>query len=293
VPAAVAPGLRRWLAAAVAPDRPTIGPPLPGATTSTAYPVTLDPRRELVLRAYDRPHIVTEWPGICGHEAETLRVLADSAVPAPALVAVDSDGSAAGIPALLMERLPGAVEPNPEGWLTTAAEALTAVHRVTPSPNIRPYRPYNRQPDLPSPPWLADPGLWDDALGSVPDTADLGATVFIHRDYHPGNLLWNGATLGGIVDWANASMGPPQIDIAHFRLNLWLDWSAQAADEFLAACQAVGVDAADQARWDLRDAIDGLPYYAGMDAVAAWTGWCSDRARSNYESYLRESLRRL
>jgi Ser/Thr protein kinase RdoA (MazF antagonist) len=46
--------------------------------------------------------------------------------------------------------------------------------------------------------------------------------VFLHRDYHPGNLLWNDGSLSGIVDWAFSCRGPRGVDVAHTRWNLAL-----------------------------------------------------------------------
>jgi len=42
----------------------------------------------------------------------------------------------------------------------------------------------------------------------------------IHRDPHPGNTLWEGRRLTGIVDWTTGSAGPPAVDLAHLRVNL-------------------------------------------------------------------------
>ena len=43
---------------------------------------------------------------------------------------------------------------------------------------------------------------------------------FIHRDYHPGNTLWTGGRLTGVVDWIGGSWGPPSVDLGHMRVNL-------------------------------------------------------------------------
>lgn len=36
---------------------------------------------------------------------------------------------------------------------------------------------------------------------------------FIHRDYHPTNILWVDDKVSGVVDWVNACRGPAGIDI--------------------------------------------------------------------------------
>ena len=58
---------------------------------------------------------------------------------------------------------------------------------------------------------------------------------FIHRDYHPGNGLWRGGAISGIVDWASASVGAPVADVGHCRVNL----DPAAADRFLAAWRSI------------------------------------------------------
>ena len=65
--------------------------------------------------------------------------------------------------------------------------------------------------------------MWERAvevfLGDVP-AHDVG---FIHRDFHPGNVLWKRRRLTGIVDWQAASIGPRSVDIGHCRANLMFD----------------------------------------------------------------------
>jgi hypothetical protein len=37
----------------------------------------------------------------------------------------------------------------------------------------------------------------------------------LHRDFHLGNVLWNGDTVTGLIDWAETSWGPADLDVAH------------------------------------------------------------------------------
>jgi aminoglycoside phosphotransferase (APT) family kinase protein len=81
---------------------------------------------------------------------------------------------------------------------------------------------------------------------------------FIHRDYHPGNTLWTGTRLVGVVDWIGGSWGPPSVDLGHMRLNLAWDLGLEAADRFLAAHHAqTGFD--HHPRWDVVAAVDCVP----------------------------------
>jgi len=66
------------------------------------------------------------------------------------------------------------------------------------------------------------------------------ARCFIHRDYHPGNVLWKRSRVAGVVDWQSACIGPPSVDIGHCRANFLL-YAPQLADRFtLAAESALG-----------------------------------------------------
>ena len=56
--------------------------------------------------------------------------------------------------------------------------------------------------------------------------------MLVHRDFHPGNVLFSGAGLSGLVDWANASIGPPDVDVGHCRANLVSVLDVEAADRF-------------------------------------------------------------
>ncbi|MEO9181043.1 MAG: hypothetical protein ABI298_05270, partial [Acidimicrobiales bacterium] len=46
------------------------------------------------------------------------------------------------------------------------------------------------------------------------------------------NLLWRRGVLRSVVDWVWASNGPPEIDVAHCRLNLSVLYSTNYAELF-------------------------------------------------------------
>ena len=53
----------------------------------------------------------------------------------------------------------------------------------------------------------------------------------VHRDFHPGNVLWRRGTVTGVVDWPGACTGPAVADVAHCRVNL-LTSGTSAAQRF-------------------------------------------------------------
>ena len=92
------------------------------------------------------------------------------------------------------------------------------------------------------------------AAGPPPDDR----ACFIHRDYHPGNTLWSGGRLTGVVDWIGGSWGPHSVDLGHMRVNLAADLGLEVADRFLAAHRALtGFD--HDPWWDVASAVDCAP----------------------------------
>lgn len=57
-------------------------------------------------------------------------------------------------------------------------------------------------------------------LTTVASVEETTRDTLCHRDFHPGNLIWRGDTLTGVVDWTTSMAGPAWLDVAHFRVNL-------------------------------------------------------------------------
>ena len=223
-------------------------------------------RHRLVLRRWARPGWeISDLDFTARREATVLELLAHSDVPAPVLVAADPDAVVCDVPALLLARLPGH-PPRPPlemaSFLNQLAAALPAVHRVDgrAARVVPAYRRYYDPARLAPPAWSRRKPLWDRALQVASGPVPASAQCFIHRDYHPGNTLWSRGGMTGIVDWTSASFGPPSIDTAHMRWNLAVAYGVAAADEFLAAHQAVADPAFEHnPYWDVVAVVDVLP----------------------------------
>lgn len=200
---------------------------------------------QVVLRRYVRPEINDEEPDIAEREAVVLHLVEAVDVPTPTLVAVDPTGKEAGVPALLMSRLPGRVEWSPadlDRWLGHLAELLPAVHEaVLPPPGTLGYFAPYAQECYDPPGWARRPGVWERAVEIVhAPPSDLEAR-FIHRDFHPGNVLWRQGQVTGLVDWQAACIGPPSADVAHCRANLFR-YGLDVADRFTAVWERLTGD---------------------------------------------------
>jgi aminoglycoside phosphotransferase (APT) family kinase protein len=248
----------RWVAT-VTGAAPVLTEELDGATSSSVCAITLADRTQVVLRLHTKDDWLAREPDLATREATALRALAISPVAAPALIAVDETGAFCGRPAVLMTKLRG--EPDPgisDSWLRSLAEALPVLH-AQPLPDGLPrFAPYRATAQRSVPAWTSIPDVWSAAIEVCASPSPSSPTVFIHRDYHPGNVLFEDERLTGIVDWVNACAGPPEMDIAHCRINIAVAHGIEAADEFAAIATSLYPDADPkrQAYWDLVDCLD-------------------------------------
>lgn len=143
------------------------------------------------------------------------------------------------------------------------AQAIAAVHSLAESQSLKvavPYVRYYSLHELAVPEWSRDPGLWEEAFQVCASTPPPTEEGFIHRDYHPGNTLWVGGDLSGILDWQRGTWGPVAIDISHMRVNLARMGHPELADQYTTAYKAMtGRDLSELAYWDVVDAVDLMP----------------------------------
>ena len=240
---------------------------LAGGTSSAVHAVDVTDavgrRHRLVLRRFVRLDWLAEEPDLAVHEAAALAAVARSPVPTPALVASDPDGARVGVPAILMTMLEGQIDWDPpalDEFLRRLATALELIHRI-PAPanaSLPAYGPYAPQIDRP-PAWATKPEVWLRAIELVQGPVPSAERSLIHRDYHPGNVLWSDRRVSGVVDWVNASIGSPWADVGHCRVNLAGRFGQPAAERFLELYREVsGRDDDYHPFWDAEGPIGGL-----------------------------------
>jgi len=203
----------------------------------------------LVLRRFTLP--AWQEPELAEREARILGLLKGSGLPVAEVLALDAQAEHCDVPALLMTRLPGRIDLRPrdlQAWLRRLAEPLPAIHSLrVPHGSVPPYAPYY-EPALVAPAWSAQPAAWRTLGALLRKQPPASAPVFIHRDYHPANILWSRGRVSGVLDWIKASFGPREIDVAHCRVDIGCLVGVEAADAFLRAyCEIVGERPSD---WD-------------------------------------------
>jgi len=251
--------------------------------------------RRLVLRRWARPGWDSDDADYTvDREVRVLGLLAATAVPVPVVVAADPAGSRCDVPAILLTRLPGhpprPAEAGAAGFCRQLAETLALIHDAGDGvrPGLVPYRLYYDRARAEPAAWMAGSPAWAGAIAAARETPPPAAMGLIHRDYHPENTLWSRGRLTGVVDWTQASWGPPELDVAHMRWNLVADHGQQVADRFLACYRAVTGRALEhQPYWDLVSLLDLL-----LDGDPDDPGDLGPDDRRRFEAYAEASLSR-
>jgi aminoglycoside phosphotransferase (APT) family kinase protein len=188
--------------------------------------------RSLVLRAETGAGALADTPLTLQREALVCGALAGSGVPVAEIVAVSEQPSA-----VLMTRLPGTSDlrklapADGPALVEHFMEALAALHRVDAETLDLPGL---QRPERVEDHALHELALWEgiaaehllapdlllaEAVAWLRDHAPsrVARTVLVQGDTGPGNFLFEGSTVTGLVDWELSHLGDPMDDIA------WLD----------------------------------------------------------------------
>ncbi|MER6539123.1 aminoglycoside phosphotransferase family protein [Streptomyces sp900105755] len=230
--------------------------------------------RHLVLRTFADPFFAAQAGELLNREAGVLALLAGTGVPAPVPVAVDPAAAHCEYPSLLMTHLPGRTvleDRGLEARVPLLARQLVAIHAVRPAERPRPYTAWTTA-DAVVPPDGADAVAWAAAADVIRKPAPPYEGRFLHRDFHPGNVLFDvtppgqagppapaGLRITGVVDWVETSWGPADLDVAHCSSNLAMlhgpEWGLRFAEAYEEAGGVPATAAGDRLYWRLLDAL--------------------------------------
>jgi aminoglycoside phosphotransferase (APT) family kinase protein len=186
-------------------------------------------RERLVIRAHGRRDL-TRDPNIAQHEYQLLSALHAAELPVAKPVYVDRSGVIIGSPAVVVEFIEGEVktaeEPPPSARsISEMAYWLARIHAFDlMSTDLSflvgiDYDNPDRFEPKPDDPEVAQRIC--DKLRSYGQVTFRNQPVLLHGDYWRGNLLWNDDQIIGILDWEDAFIGDPIIDLSRSRLELF------------------------------------------------------------------------
>lgn len=276
--------------------------PLKGGTSSLLFELAVQEEGNVlnyVLRLFHQEDWLKKEPDLAKHEAASLQFAEQAGFSVPHLIAYDETGENSGMPAVLMTKVPGSVvlQPsNDEKWLDCLAAALAKLHQTNAATFPHEYFSYNNAFLLEKPTWSKVQNDWMRAFYIVAESRPSAQECFIHRDFHPANVLWESGEIAAIVDWVNACRGPAGIDVGHCRVNLAQMYGISVANDFLAAYQRhAGSLFTYDPYWDLvslTDTLDGSPVvYPGWEAFGM-KGLSDELMRHRLDDYLLSLLDR-
>lgn len=213
---------------------------LKGATSSAVYKIEAKNGERAVLRQFTNRDWLQNEPDLATHEAAALRHIErlENSRLYPRCLGVDETGAETGLPSVLMSLVEGDVDIGPSNlneWIEQQALFLAKFHDACHTDFSWRYRPWYNT-DLMSTltfSWSAVPSNWQRLVERLSQPEPAYTPVFLHRDYHPTNILWSNNTISGLIDWVNACVGPAMIDVGHCRLNLTSLFGLEAAELFL------------------------------------------------------------
>lgn len=233
--------------------------PLAGGLTSTMLALSDASGPRSVLRMMTKEPWRTHGSALTQREQSAQDELGSTRVPSPTSLRLDADGSATGFPAHLMSWLPGHPSTSVDDLdIAAMAEMLALIHEVRPSEPFRQYQSWAWEAKWSVPEWSVRPSSWQRAFDLLAEEPPDYAPTFLHRDFSHRNLLWQGGSISGVVDWVETSTGPAWLDAAHAATNLAIAIGPEPAGAFLRAYGAVTGTRPDL-YWLVMDTVGFLP----------------------------------
>jgi aminoglycoside phosphotransferase (APT) family kinase protein len=197
-----------------------------------------DGRQESYILKMGPPGVPRRGSADIFRQAPLLKALHAQGLPVPDVRWASPDEEPLGAPFIVMQRLPGRTliiwDPDPSFptdaaslarlWIAGAGE-LARIHRLphdhvlahweqptTLRAELDRWRALVKHSEDPS--WQRDLHVLADALvESMPGDAPAG---LVHGDFQPGNILFDGQRISGIVDWDLAVIGPQGLDLGWY-----------------------------------------------------------------------------
>jgi aminoglycoside phosphotransferase (APT) family kinase protein len=228
-------------------------------------------------------------------------------IQAPEPLYLDVTGELLGVPGLLTRMVDGDQIVAPENiteWAETIADVLVKIHAVRPNEDDRVHLYSGNEQGLyflnkDKQAQIAGHPLSDriyEAVSELRPGIELFSSAFVHMDYWPGNLLWRDGRISAVLDWDSAAYGDPALDVANFRMEMYLRGIKLAADIFLNHYEAKsGSRVRNLGFWELACAARPLPVPANWTPASrdmGNAGATEERARTDYYEFVETAIRK-
>lgn len=234
-------------------------------------------------------------PDLARDEFRLLKILHARGLATPKPYLVDASCTIFSTPVLVIEFVDGETDFNPgdlHDALFQMATQLAKIHAVPDSPDLA-FLPRSGK-GVGDPPEVLDESMNEgrirEALESAWPESQSNDSVLLHGDFWPGNILWRDGRLVAVIDWEDACVGDPLVDLGNTRLEtLWafgLDAMRELTDLYRSM---TAIDLTNLAYWDLIAALRPCGQLAGWGLDAA----AETRMKKQHAAFVDEALARM
>jgi aminoglycoside phosphotransferase (APT) family kinase protein len=217
-------------------------------------------------------------PQIAADEFKLLQITKSAGLATPAPYYVDLSGEIFPNPYIVIEYIDG----KPEFALDTITDLipqlamhLARIHAVDCSNldlSFLPKQEKRSAKKLSERPTQLDESLGEgrirDFLESIWPLSQENASVLLHGDFWPGNILWRDIRLRAIIDWEDAALGDPLADVANTRLEILWAFGIDAMQSFTQRYRSMTtIDFTNLPFWDL---------FAALRPASKLSEWAAD-----------------
>jgi aminoglycoside phosphotransferase (APT) family kinase protein len=240
---------------------------------------------KLVVRRHGKLDLARN-PRIAADEFALLQVLHEAGIAVPKPRHLDDAGEVFAAPCVVLDYVEGETElapPDLGDYLARIAGWLADLHAFD-TDRV----PFLRRTEAST--IEVDPssltGAAAAALQRMRPPDQVNRSVLLHGDFWPGNILWKDDRLVAVIDWEDASIGDPLLDLSVSRLELLWAFGVEAMRRFTDLHGALtALDLGNLPCWDLYVAAGAAGDLAnwGLDAATEQTmraqlAWFADRA---------------
>jgi aminoglycoside phosphotransferase (APT) family kinase protein len=188
--------------------------------------------RRFVIRQHRHDFLPSSETTAAEREFRLLEGLHGQGLAVPRPIHLDLSGQILPGPYQVLSYVEGEMDlapRNEEAYLLQLADHLAAIHRIDPLrlntislPRRAPTCP-ELSADRSSQASALDSTRFREALQTAGPPPQTNPLALLHGDYWPGNTLWRDGRLVTVIDWEDAEVGDPLVDLAKARSEIhWL-----------------------------------------------------------------------
>ncbi|GCE14450.1 hypothetical protein KTT_43090 [Tengunoibacter tsumagoiensis] len=237
-------------------------------------------------------------PQIAADEYKLLQYLESAGLNSPKPYYFDQSGKLLSTPYIVIEYIDGEAGPQAApDFSRQFAHQLARIHQLTHATTELSFLPQQAEiadNNIYKRPEKLDTTLNEELIRNTLERAwprpQQNPSVLLHGDFWPGNTLWKNGRLIATIDWEDAQIGDPLVDLANSRLEILWSLGRDAMQKFTQQYQALTtLSYSNLPYWDLYSALK--PAFK----LAEWAGdeKQEEKMRKEHQWFVEQALKKL